>query len=557
MIVKAIFAPNTQCFGRHTALGQGLLLLAMAALTLGARAETPNPNEIEQGRRIYQEGILPSGQHLKGRRPDSTEVEGSAAACTKCHRQSGMGSVEGQIHVPPISGRFLFAATEDRPLVLVDPRFPNDLLRARNPATEAEFANMLRDGIKTDGAKLHALMPRYQLSDTDIKALKAYLQQLSVELSPGVGADSLQFATIITPDIAPERRNALVKMLQAGFMQRNASQQELSGRMRTPMDLIPRKLRLWQLSVWELQGAPDTWAAQLAEKYRKEPVFAVLSGATNSSWMPVHNFCQQEKIPCLFPSIPQAAEKTAFYSLYFSRGVQLEADVLGKYLRGQGKKAPKRLIQIYRDNEMSQNAATTLSHSLKDSGITVENQLLSGSETANLTGLLKKLSPQDHVVLWLNPADLALVNKALPKKLPTTYVSSYLSENNTTVFSKALKPHVRLVYPYQIGDKRHANINKMTNWLKTWALPKVDENFQSEVFFNLLLLTELSSQMLDNLYRDYLVERTEDMMNEGGDISAYPRLSLAPGQRFASKGAYIARFAKDGKLVADSEWLVP
>jgi hypothetical protein len=38
----------------------------------------------------------------------------------------------------------------------------------------------------------------------------------------------------------------------------------------------------------------------------------------------------------------------------------------------------------------------------------------------------------------------------------------------------------------------------------------------------------------------------------------YPRLGLAPGQRFASKGGYLARFEGSGtSLVADSDWIVP
>jgi hypothetical protein len=63
--------------------------------------------------------------------------------------------------------------------------------------------------------------------------------------------------------------------------------------------------------------------------------------------------------------------------------------------------------------------------------------------------------------------------------------------------------------------------------------------------------------MLDNLYRDYFVERAEDMLSYGSNSSAYPNLSLSRGQRFASKGAYIAHVDQKGKLVADSEWIVP
>jgi hypothetical protein len=39
----------------------------------------------------------------------------------------------------------------------------------------------------------------------------------------------------------------------------------------------------------------------------------------------------------------------------------------------------------------------------------------------------------------------------------------------------------------------------------------------------------------------------------------YPRLTLAPGQRFASKGGYMVHFAEPtgAKLMADGDWIVP
>jgi hypothetical protein len=59
--------------------------------------------------------------------------------------------------------------------------------------------------------------------------------------------------------------------------------------------------------------------------------------------------------------------------------------------------------------------------------------------------------------------------------------------------------------------------------------------------------------------RDYLLERIEHMAENASYTSVYPRFSLAPGQRFLSRGAYITQFEPggSGKLVAKTDWKVP
>jgi hypothetical protein len=306
-----------------------------------------------------------------------------------------------------------------------------------------------------------------------------------------------------------------------------------------------------------LKGTSETWAAQLAEKYRNEPVFAVISGLSKSTWEPVHAFCQQQQLPCLLPSVALSPKQTAFYQLYYSRGVALEADVLANYLRTLGTKAPQRLIQIFRDDEVGRGASQALTDALKDSAVKLENRLLIGTEASNLAESLKGLSSADTVMLWLRPEDLTAVSKTLSSQAPVTYVSGFLAEEKYEFISKAWMPHVKVVYPYELGEKRQKNGVMLKSWLKTWNLPSINEAFQSEVLFNLLFLTDLTSQMLDNFYRDYMIERAEDMLSLGSNVSVYPHLSLARGQRFASKGAYIARFDLNGNLVAESDWIVP
>ncbi len=542
-------------FSSRWLLGLGLLVL-----TSMAYAEIPavNSEEVALGRRIYMEGILPSGEPLKGMRQNVVQLEGATAACETCHRRSGIGSLEANISVKPITGAFLFATDDNRPMALLDTRAANDITKPHAPYTEASLAKAIREGINVSGRQMNLLMPHYALSDRDIKALTAYLRQLSSELSPGVGEDTLQFATIITPDVDPKKAEVMVRMMHVAFDQRNISQQVYSGRMRSPLDLLPRKLRNWQLKVWQLTGAPETWAAQLAENYRRNPVFAVISGVSNSTWEPVSQFCEQEKLPCLLPSVPLPPIKSSFYLRYFSRGVALEADVLATQLRNKEIKSPQRLLQIYRNTEVGRGAAQKLSEDLKGSDVKVEDRILASTKPADIKALLKWVSSQDVVMLWLNPADLAAVNKAAPKQVPAVvYVSGFLADEDYSFVSKAWKSHVRVVYPYELGEKRQKNADKMKQWLKTWQLPLVDEPFQNEVFFDLLLITDLSSQMLDNFYRDYLVERTEDMLSIGSNVSAYPYLSLSRNQGFASKGAYIAHLDAKGELVADTEWLIP
>ncbi len=532
-----------------------LMLLSLAGLGMGVT--TANADELEIGRRIYMEGILPSDQMLQGSRQDSVQLEGQAAACEACHRRSGMGSLEGNIVIPPITGNFLFTEVENRPVALVDPREPRNITRPHAPYTESSLAKVLREGVNVSGKTLNPLMPKYALSDQEIKAVMAYLRQLSPALSPGVGNDVVHFATIVTPDVSTQRREALVGMINTAFKQRNASQQDYSGRMRMPLDLLPRTTRNWTLSLWELKGAPEAWPEQLAEYYQREPVFAVVSGLSGTTWEPVDQFCQQTKLPCLFPSITTPPAQTSYYSLYYSRGLALEAGVVAKHLKGLGQNKPKRVIEIYRDEPTAQAADAALREALKATDLTLEKRIYDGSK-ASSQAVMADLSASDAVVLWLGPDDLAALQREHPAPpAANLFVSGTLANDKFSVIGKSWKPVLRLIYPYEIGTVRDTNARALKSWLTTWKLPLVDELMQTEVFFNLLFLTDLSSQMLDNLYRDYLIERAEDMLSVGTNSSAYPHLSLSKGQRFGSKGAYIAQLSPEGKLTKSTDWIVP
>jgi hypothetical protein len=87
----------------------------------------------------------------------------------------------------------------------------------------------------------------------------------------------------------------------------------------------------------------------------------------------------------------------------------------------------------------------------------------------------------------------------------------------------------------------------------------VAERTQVDTYIACGVLAENLSHMLDNFVRDYLLETVEVMLSSKIIDGYYPRLGLAPGQRFASKGGYIAHFAgADRKtMVPEGDWIVP
>ena len=90
-------------------------------------------------------------------------------------------------------------------------------------------------------------------------------------------------------------------------------------------------------------------------------------------------------------------------------------------------------------------------------------------------------------------------------------------------------------------------------------IPLLAEQVQADTYLALGLVSETLNHMVDAFVRDYLIERIEMALDHRALTGYYPRLALAPGQRFASKGGYLVRFADaHGELITPaSDWIVP
>lgn len=573
-------------------------LLALGLQSLCGPGFAQSPPGGDAGERIYRQGQLGSGAALVGRREGRGPLTGAAAACVQCHRNSGMGQVEGDQPVPPISGPYLFAPAGDRRVATMDPHVSKRFNRSHDPYTDALLQRAIREGVNVQGRTMSVLMPRFELPDADLDALVRYLHGLSAQWSPGVGDESIEIATVITPEVNDERRKVFRDMMQDIVRRKNASTVVASqkGRNRhhmvTAAELVLGTERTWNLQVWELHGAPDTWGSQLDALYRARPVFALVSGLSDTTWKPVQDFCDGRGVPCWFPSVPCSASVSGPQTLYFSEGLGLEAKLLEASLAARGA-GVHRIVQVYRRGEAGEVAAQRLHAAFADAGVQVDDVELAPASPADRETLgraLARTATGERLVLWLRPSQLAGVLEDIAPPGGEVYLSATLGWGVQAGVPPSWRGHTHLLYPYELPALRRRNLDYFQAWIHLAGLPLIDEAMQSEVFFAMNFFSDTVSEMLDNLYRDYLVERAEQMierrerskseqesrermaLGREGDLlqrrgpmtvqpsqrialpsndeasyysrgtTLYPHLSLAAGQRVASKSGYVARF---------------
>jgi hypothetical protein len=534
--------------------------LLMCLLAVQAVAQTALGRHA--GESIYREGLLPSGQPVTALREGNAPLSGDAAACSNCHRRSGLGEIESSIKIPPIGGPYLFhARAQDRKDL--DIPYVANMRLDRDPYTADALARAIRNGIGVDGKPLNYLMPRYTLSDTDMAALIDYLKGMKPFNPRGVVGAVVNFATIVTPDADPASRQGMLAVLDRYFADQNAyAMAKIPDRTRM-QSMTSNATRRWQLHVWTLTGAPSTWEEQLNRHLAEEPVYAVISGLGGKDWRPVHRFCERAALPCIFPNLdlPVVAERDV-YSLYFSKGVLLEAELIAKQISAGNQATPVgRVVQIFRADDIGAEAAATLKSAVAGSGIGVIDLALRNSGGGRLADLLKTVRPADVLVLWLRPVDIAsLANIPVRESAGSgVFASGLMGGLENTPLPAAWRSVTHLAYPAELPDKRLIGAEFALGWMRHYRIPVQDAQVQVNTYVACGLLMEALTRMAGSFSGDYLVERLEGTLEHQLVSGYYPSLALAPNERFASKGGYLVHFAgpTGPKVVPDGDWRAP
>lgn len=539
----------------------GLLLLA--SLVLVASWGWPRPGELQPaavllGERMYREGVRPTGEPLRGIVQGDVPLTGAQTACASCHRRSGFGSVEGTTTTPPVLGTILYqpvpsAGTGRRSL------------GTRPAYTDASLLHALRDGVDPAGRTLDPIMPRLDLSDEDGAALTAYLKSMSPGPDPGVSRDEIHLATIVTSGVEPRRRQAVVDLLRAYVETKNAQMRNEPGRRsaaRRSGSSDYQGYRTWVLHVWELSGHSTTWGAQLASLYASAPVFAVIGGVGIGPWAAIHAFCEAHHLPCLLPNteLPELGGSDVF-TVYFSRGLTLEAEALATFLlAAPPDESP--LVQVFREETAAPAAALerALSPGLR---ARLVNEPIGPSTILTRStwhDLLNRTNP-GTLVLWLERSDLTALAETpeVFARVSQIILPGSLLGDDMGWIGTTLRPRVLMTYPRELPGARAQRFARTRAWLRARDLQVLDETLQGNTLLAVTLTGDTLDQLRGRFVRELFLETIEHMLDSALPLSAYPQLSLGPGERFAAKGCYVVKLSGDTgpSVIPASAWIVP
>jgi len=254
----------------------------------------------EAGRRLYLEGVTPSGEPLRALVGfGQTPLSGQAVACGNCHGADGQGRPEGGV-LP------LAIGWEE----LTKPYGHAHASRRHGAFDERSFARAVNEGLDPAGNRLDWAMPRYALSRADAEALVAHLKRLREERAPGVGEAALRIGTIL-PD-----RGRLAPA--AGAMR--AALAAYAETLNRAGGIHQRRL--------ELIVASDYREAR--ERFAKEPVFALLSPVELEGKGELGAFVLRAKLPTVGPltSEPNLISESHGFVFQVLPGLAEEAAVL-------------------------------------------------------------------------------------------------------------------------------------------------------------------------------------------------------------------------------------
>lgn len=520
-----------------------LILLAPAVLLAAGASPIPDgqkkPDEqkqrIERGRRIYLEGVSPSGGEITAVMSDAgVEVPATAVPCGSCHGRDGKGRPEGGV------------SPSDLTWVSLTKPYGNTHPNGRkHPAYDVRLLKRaISLGIDPAGNKLDGVMPQFRMSLQDMEDLVAYMQQLGTKSDPGVTDTALRVGVVLPP-AGP--LSGMGKAVRAALTAQFEILNKAGG-------IYGRRV---EPRFFEAPQPADQRRAWTADFLEREEVFAGLAAFFAGADAEMASLFQDKEIPVVGPFSlhPREAFPLNRYVFYLLPGVEAQGQALVRFVRNRWPGKPQTAIVAPAGADLDR-AVESITKAAGAAGWPKPLELRMGRETRPED--LKKLADAraDFVFfLGSGPEARAFLQAADRLEWRPRFLATGTAADDSLLSAPAgFADRIFLALPTRPSDPDPKAAASYRALAAAYKLPQDNLSAQLSALAAADTLIEALRRAGREVSREKLVDQLESLRSL--DTGFVPPLTYGPARRLGARGAYVLKVDLPGKrLGPEGGWV--
>lgn len=493
------------------------------------------------GQLIYRMSKSPSGSAIYIKQDDGSKIDASTAGitCLGCHGEDGRGGQEGGVLTSDI--RYVYLT---KPYGVAHPSG-----RKHPPYTDELLKNAITNGLDPAGNKLDPTMVRWEMSDSDMNDLCAYVHRLSEMGKPGVTDEMIRIGCVL--DVSGPLSNTGLeakKMIEAAFERINSS-----GK------IYGRSLKL---IVGDGGNDPARSLDAARTLIEKENIFCMLCNLGDAATTGVIPFLEERGVPVVAPLSPtyQPDSVTAQGVFFLFPSIEYQARVMVDYIiRSQRDKSAKPGVAvIYSRDKFGKSGLDAVKDQLGLYGNSLAGEVgydYKDLDVEEIAALLAKGGADNVLVLTHDARILAVVAEA--DRLG--YSPKYLC-NNMLVVKNILKiprssERFLLAQNFSFGGMQNPVSAEFLEIIKDVPLSSLNVMIQMAAFTGAKLMEEGLLLTGRDLTRRSFIHGLEKLQFNTG---LFGIISYKPGNHSGDSGVFLVRpDESSGKFVPVTKWMRP
>ena len=491
-----------------------------------------------RGKQIYLNGTASSGGEIFAYLgADSLEVPGSTMPCVNCHGLSGKGKPEAGVNPSDLTWEAL-----TKPYGITHQNG-----RKHPPYTDRALELAIVRGLDPAGNKLLPVMPRYQMSKTDLADLIAYMKLLGENRQRGVSEDTITIGMIIPTQGPLASLGEAVKATTTGFFEEVNRQGGIYNR-KIVLKIVPT--------------GENAEATSLAARrfIQDQEIFALTSAFTAGADAELAALMKELEVPLVGPLTlqPQVGHPLNRYVFYLLSGLADQARVLVNFASRQSTDLKSGGLIAFPDNGSQEMVVNAIIDQCRKEGCgSVEkfSYKHEAFDAAALAGTLNRTNKNVVFFLGSSAEALELVKEADKlHSLPTVYFPGGVGANNLFDAPPGFKNKLILSLPSSPADQTPQGLDEFRAMASKYNLPRNHVASQIMAYSAGKVLVEGMRRCGKDLSAENLITALERLDEYQTGLT--PPVTYGPNRRLGAWGAYIVIVDLDKKgLVPAGSWI--